>query len=455
MTYLSKIFIIVIVVTLVFTGCQSTDYGDNIDIGAEYPIEMFPIYKDAIVYKYQFVKGVIDITFGTEDDFEKVASYYDLLFEHSKYDVTAKKTTTQGYISAGKTNLYKFLLEVDKAVYRKEKKLYSTVVNLRITINNFVLDSSFEATPTPALVDKITPPPTDTIAPTDTPIPSATPYTFSDMEVISTVNMLEDKIFIECLDVVETINDTSKTISLLLKIINYSDDETGYISSLDFTLIDDEGNAYYSDIMDGVFASGVNILPGGYCVDTVSFVVDKDVIASVLAMPDGLGNRISSSYDLEVAPLAPPIDAGAYDEYIADVADISAIPTFIIGQEYTLDNELTIKLSDAKYFNNHTTVNQENLMYTFNIEFTNISSNVIIPAEMRDFVLYDIKHNIYIKPTIDLTPFDELLFNPVQNGLSKNYNISFEIFEEIEENYLCLLLYSKNQQNNLIIYKIR
>ena len=94
-------------------------------------------------------------------------------------------------------------------------------------------------------------------------------------------------------------------------------------------------------------------------------------------------------------------------------------------------------------------------MYTFSLEFENVSSDVIIPVELRDFVLYDTKHNIMIKTTMDITPYNELTFNPVQNGLSENYNISFEVFEQVSENYLCLLLTTSDGQSNPIIYKIR
>ena len=457
MTYIKRIFSLILLVFFVFTGCQSTKYSEQIDIGAEYPVEMFPIYKNATVYKYEFDEGIIDLTFGTEDSYEKVSNYYDLLFEHSKYDVTVKKMTSLGYTSAGKTNHYKYLMEVNKPEFVKEKKLYSTIVSLRITINDFAIDnSSFKATPTPQVVDRTTPAPTNTIAPTDTPEPTTVPNTFIAMEVISAIDMQDEQISVECLDVLEKEkNEEQTTISILLKIINYGDEETGFVSANDFALIDNVGKEYHSEMVDGVFGGGVNILPGGYCIDYITFAIDDEAVASILSMPDGIGSRLSSSYDLELSPLAPPLNAGIHNGDIRGVADISQIPTFIIGQEYTIDGVLTTKLSDAQYFNNHTTVNQENLMYTFNMEFTNISDTVILPAEIRDFVLYDLKHNIIVKPTQDLTPYSELALNPVQNGLSENYNISFEVFEETSENYLCLLLTSTNQQNNLIIYKIR
>ena len=91
MTYFKKIFAAALAVILMFSGCQSSKYADSIDIGAEYPLEMFPVYKDAVIYKYSFEEGVIDISFGTDDDYEKVSKYYSLIFEHSKYDVTAEK----------------------------------------------------------------------------------------------------------------------------------------------------------------------------------------------------------------------------------------------------------------------------------------------------------------------------------------------------------------------------
>jgi len=462
MTKLIKSIAIVILSALLLAGCQSSNYKESVEIGAEYPIEMFPIYNNAIVYGYEFNNGVIDITFGSEDDYEKVSKYYELLFEHSKYDVTAQKLTTQSYISSGKTNHYKYLLDVNKSVSRQEKKYYNTIISLRITINDFTIkdepniEYNLESTPTPEPVERNTPAPTNTVAPTDTPKPTEEPNGYFDMEVISTVDLVDEGIFIECLGVSEINKDSDqKTVSVLVKIINYGEEETGYISTADFVLIDDLGNAFYSNILDGVFSSGVNILPGGYCIDYVSFVVEDDTIPSVIAMPEGIGNRVNGSYDLELAPLSPPMDANNFDEYIQDIADISHIPTFIIGQEYIVDDVLKIKLNDALYFTNHTTINQENLMYTFSIEFENISSEVIIPVELRDFVLYDIKHNIMIKATMDLTPYNELAFNPVQNGLSENYNISFEIFEETSENYLCLLLSGPNRQDNPIIYKIR
>ena len=455
MSYLKKIFAIIIIGALVLTGCSSSNYKDEVEIGAEFPMEMFPIYKDATVYKYEFDKGIIDISFGTEDSYDKVSQYYDLLFEHSKYDVTAEKMTNQRYVTAGKTNLYKYLLEVNKSVFRKEKKLYNTIVNLRVTINDFVVDNTFDITPTPEPVIKFTPAPTNTLAPTDTPKPTNTPRIFDD-EVISTADVVEDKIFIECLGVEEYIKgDGQKILSIKLKMINYGQEETGYISISDFVLIDEDGISYHSDMVDGLFASGVNILPGGYCIDSIRFAISEDAIYSVLAMPEGLGDRVTNSYDLELAPLMPPMDAGAYDEAINEVYDISHIPTFIIGQEYVIDNTLTTKLNGAEYFNNHTTTNADNLMYTFSMEFSNISETVIIPVEIRDFVLFDIKHNIMIKPTVDLTPYDELAFNPVQDGLSENYNISFDVFEEVSENHMCLMLISPNQQDNLVIYKIR
>ncbi len=457
MSYIKKIFLLFFIVVLMLSGCQSGRYTQSIDIGAEYPVEMFPVYKDAVIYEYSFENGVIDITFGTSDDYEKVGKYYELLFEHSKYDVTADKMTTESYISSGKTNHYKYLLEVNKAELAKQKKYFNSTVSLRITINGFVTEStSYEATPTPQAVDKVTPAPTNTAAPTDTPQPTEVPDTYLTMEVISSADMTDEFISIECLDVSEkTKNEQQKTVSVLLKVINYGQSETGYIMQEDFTLIDAEGTEHYSDMADGLFASGVNILPGGYCVEYVRFVVDNDVVSSVLAIPDGLGSRLIGSYDLDLAPQNPPADAGAHNSDIIDEADISDIPAFIIGQEYTFDGMLTIKLNDAQYFENHTTVNPDNLMYTFSVEFDNISDNVIIPAEIKDFVLYDIKHNIMVKPTEDLTPYDELAFNPVQSGLSENYNISFEIFEETSENYLCLLVSDTNQQNNPVIYKIR
>ena len=212
---------------------------------------------------------------------------------------------------------------------------------------------------------------------------------------------------------------------------------------------------YHSDMADGLFASGVNILPGGSCVDYISFAVNNEVIPGILSIHGGIGSRASSSYDLELAPLDPPKDAGKYNSKIAEEADISAIPTFVIGQEYTFDDSLTIRLSNAQYFTNHTTVNQDNLMYTFTLEFSNITDNVIIPSELRNFVMYDIKHNIMIKPTEDLTPYNELAVNAIQSGMSESYNISFEVFEETTENYLCLLISGTNQQSNPIIYKIR
>lgn len=459
MNSLKKILAVTLLLVFALAGCQSAAYNQSVEIGAEYPVEMFPIYTDAIVYMYEFDEGVIDITFGTDDTYEKVSKYYDLLFEHSKYDVTAQKMTNQSYISSGKTNHYKYLMEVNKAIFRKEKRLYNTIVNVRISINGFVVDNvnlPMETTPTPQQVEKITPAPTNTIAPTTTPAPTEEPNTYFNMEVISTVDMADEQIFIECLDVTQSAKDDSqKTISVLLKMINYSKEETGYITTSDFSLIDENGIAYHSDMVDGIFASGVNILPGGYCIDYISFVVGSDVIVSVLAMPEGLGSRLTGSYDLELAPLAPPMNAGLYDGAVGGIADISHIPTFIIGQEYTIDESLTTKLINAQYFTNHSSINQENLMYTFNMEFINISSTVIIPTEIRDFVLYDIKHNIMVKPTVDLTPYDELAFNPVQNGLSENYHISFEVFEETSENYLCLALLRVNQQDNAIIYKIR
>lgn len=460
MTKLKKVFAVLIISVLFLTGCQSSEYTKNAETGAEYPIEMFPIYKDAVVYNYEFNDGIIDITFGSEEEYEKVSTYYELLFEHSKYDVTAQKLTTQSYISSGKTNHYKYLLEINQSGTREQKKYYNTIVNLRITINDFVVKDSIvtefqsESTPTPQPVEKNTPAPTNTVAPTDTPKPTEQPSTYLDMEVISTVDLLEDRIFIECLDVNEVNKDNNqKTVSVLLKIINYGEEETGYITTADFALIDGEGNTYHSNILDGVFSSGVNILPGGYCVDYINFEIDKNTIPSVVAMPEGIGNRVNGSYDIELAPLSPPMDVNKYDESIADIADTSHIPTFIIGQEYTVDDVLKVKLNDAVYFDNHTTISTENLMYTFSLGFENISSEVIIPVELRDFVLYDIKHNIMVKATMDLTPYNELAFNPVQNGLSENYNISFEMFEQTGENYLCLLLSSN--EDNPIIYKIR
>lgn len=462
MTKLARIIIIAILSVLMLTGCQSSKYNENIDVGAEYPIEMFPVYKDAVVYSYEFNNGVIDITFGSKDEYKKISKYYELLFEHSKYDVTAEKLTTQSYISAGKTNHYKYLLEINKTSNRQQKKYYNTIVNLRITINDFVVNDevtpeySLESTPTPQPVERTTPGPTNTVAPTDTPKPTEQPSANFDMEVISTVDLKDESIFIECLGVNETNREGGqKTVSVLLKIINYGLEETGFITTGDFALIDDLGNASYSNVLDGVFSSGVNILPGGYCIDYISFNVDDNIIANVIAMPEGIGSRVNGSYDIDLAPLSPPIDANQYDDYIGGIADISHIPTFIIGQECIVDNVLKIKLNDALYFTNHTTTNQENLMYTFSLDFENISSGVIIPVELRDFVMYDIQHNIMIRTTMDLTPYDELTFNPVQNGLSENYNISFEIFEQTSENYLCLLLLSPSGQDNPIIYKIR
>lgn len=462
MAKLKKALAILILSVVLLTGCQSSQYNENIDIGAQYPTEMFPVYNGAVVYSYKFDNGIIDITFGSEDEYKKVSKYYELLFEHSKYDVTAQKLTTQSYISAGKTNNYKYLLEVNKVNGRQEKKYYNTVVNLRITINDFVIkedptiEYQSESTPTPQPVEKTTPGPTNTVAPTDTPKPTEQPDMYDNIDVISTVDLIEDSIFIECLGVNEIDKDSDKkVISVLLKIINYGEQETGYITTADFALIDDEGNTYHSNILDGVFSSGVNILPGGYCVDYVSFEAEADTIPKVVAMLEGVGNRVNGSYDIELAPISPPIDANKYDDYILDVADISHIPTFIIGQEYIVDDILKIKLNDALYFSNHTTTSTENLMYTFSLEFENVSSEVIIPVELRDFVLYDIKHNIMIQTTMDLTPYNELTFNPVQNGLSENYNISFEIFEQTNENYLCLLLTSPNGQDSPIIYKIR
>ena len=454
MTFLKKALPIIILFMFILTGCQN-NYESSADIGAEYPVEMFPIYKDGLVYKYEFKNGTIDLTFGTSEDYEKVGKYYQMLFEHSKYDVTAEKMTNQEYISSGKTNNYKYLLEVKKPVFRKEKNLYNTIVNLRININDFVATNS-GSTPTPTPVEKITPPPTEAPVATDTPEPTETPYVYLDKEVISTADILDEQIFIECIDIEEETKDNGqKTVSVQLKMINYGQSETGYITMADFVLIDDLGTSYHSDMTDSIFSSGVNIMPGGYCVDYIRFTVAENVIPGVLAMPEGLGSRLNNSYDIELYPLTPPTDAGIHDKDIADIADISDVPTFIIGQEYTIDEILKVKLNNAEYFINHTSSNPEKLMYTFNMGFENISANVIIPTELREFVMYDISHNIFIKPTVDLTPYNELAFNPVQNGLIENYHISFMVTEEISENYLCLMLLDKNQQNNPIIYKIR
>ncbi|MEX1376841.1 MAG: hypothetical protein AB1Z23_05105 [Eubacteriales bacterium] len=450
-----KIFAVLIIAAMVLSGCSTND-KNNADVGAEYPKELFPIYHDATVYSYKFDKGIIDISFGTDEDYEKVGKYYSLLFEHSKYEVTAEKLTNMRFVSSGKTNLYKYLLEVNKAESRKDKKVNNTIINLRIVINDFVLDSGYSATPTPEPVDKITAAPTSTLAPTDSPKPQSTHNAYSDFDVISTIDMQEESIFIECLDVSE--NDKGnglKNVSVKLKIVNYGEEQTGYISVDDFVLVDSLGNFYHSDMSGGIFSRGVNILPGGYCVDDIDFVVESSLIYSVLAIPEGLGSRITNSYDMELAPLSPPDNPGSYDEAIAEVYDISSVPTFIIGQEYIIDNMLKIRLNDARYFTNNTTVNLKNLMYTFSMEFTNISDDVIIPVELREFVLFDIKHNIMIKTTSDLTPYDELAFNSIQSGLSEDFNISFEVFEEVGENYLCLLLVNPSNQDEKIIFKIR
>jgi len=458
MTYPKKIFVFLCLSVLALSGCSEWKSEESVAVGAEYPAEMFPVYSGAQVYEYSFNEGIIDISFGTDDDYEKVSRYYDTLFEHSKYDVTANKLTTQSYISSGKTNHYKYLLEVKKAIFRQEKKKYNTIVSLRISINGFTSDSEIngDATPTPQAVLKTTPPPTGTPVVTDTPAPTAEPETFLDMEAISTVDMADEQIFIECLSLEESLReDGQKDILVLLKIVNYGEQETGYISVSDFVLIDSNGEAHYSAMNDGIFAAGVNVLPGGYCADYIRFTTDETTQAAVLAMPEGLGSRTGSSYDFDIAPVRFSDNSGAYDSMISEPADISGIPTYIIGQEYTLDDALKLKLSSAQYFDNHTTINQENLMYTFSMEFTNISDGVIIPAEIRSFALYDLEHNIIIKPTLELTPYDELGFSPVQAGTAENYHLSFEIFEKSGENYLCLLLTSANPQDSPIIYKIR
>ena len=387
---------------------------------------------------------------------ELLTSAFIRMMAMTRWANTTEKLTNKRFVSSGKTNLYRYLLEVNKAESREEKKKGSTIVNLRIVINDFVIDSGYSATPTPERVDKITAAPTSTLSPTDTPKPEITANAYSDFEVISTIDMLEEAVFIECLDVAEKDKGNGqKIVSIKLKIVNYGTEQTGYISVDDFALVDNLGNFYHSDMSGGIFANGVNILPGGYCVDDIDFNVDGSLIYSVLAIPEGLGSRMTSSYDLELAPLSPPLDPGAHDEAIADVYDISHIPTFIIGQEHTIDNALKIRLNDAQYFTNNTTNNLENLMYTFSMEFTNTSDDVIIPVEQREFVLFDIKHNIMIKATSELTPYDELALNPIHSGLSENYNISFEVFEEVGENYLCLLLINPSSQEDKIIFKIR
>lgn len=450
-----KLFLIFIILCLVLAGCRGINYDKNIQAEDEYPAELFPIYNDAVVYNYEFENGIIDVTFGSQDEYEDVYSYYDMLLNHHSYDITMDKKTTQKYISAGKIDGYTFLLEAEKAIYRKEKKYYNTVVKIRIEIDDFYAENLFVITPTPQALDKPTPEPTsaNTEAPQATSAP--TPYTYADKDVIATIDMQEEEIFIECLGVDEQINKEVKEVAILLKVLNYGQKETGYISHLDFEVLDIEGNAYYCDMLEGIFAGGTSLLPGGYCVDYISFKVPADAVINKLSMPDSIGSRTSKAYTMELAPISPPADAGKYDVYIAKEYDIGTIPTFIIGQQYLFDKVLQVKLNDARYFINHTSENQDNLMYTYTLEFTNTSTNVIIPVEMRDFVLFDTKHNIYVKPTIALTPYDELAFKPVQSGVSKVYNLSFEIFEDTNESNLCLLLYSANLQSNRVIYKIR
>ncbi len=95
--------------------------------------------------------------------------------------------------------------------------------------------------------------------------------------------------------------------------------------------------------------------------------------------------------------------SGDYYDMIKGSVDKRVLPTFTTGQEHTFDDSLSVVLNNAEYFSTDEEVFDK---YTYELTFTNITDNVIIPVESRGFALYDVYHNIIVKPTENLTPYE-------------------------------------------------
>ncbi len=452
--YKKRIIVILLAVLAIsFTACTSTDYTENIALGKEYPIELFPIIDGSNVYEYTYSNGIIDIKFGSDKEFEDVKDYYELVFAHNDYHNTIDKLTNKRYIIAGSSKDYSYLLEVSDAKSTEEKKHYKSIVSIRVVLNDIV-DVSIDITPTPQVIVTNEPTPVVTPEPTATPEILVTPeptesYLLTDSDFTNSVDLKESRVFIQASKAENKLEGEEKEILIQLEIINYSDHETGFIDISQFTLVDSYGIEYYPDNTNSILDTGVNVLAKGHAVALLKFYAHIESTEVSLVADHGIGNIPVEDLTIDLYGTPNVLFSGDYYDMIKGSIDKRVLPTFTTGQEHTFDDALSVALNNAEYFSTDGDAFDK---YTYELTFTNITDNVIIPVELRDFALYDVYHNIIVKPTENLTPYDELGFNPVQSGVSKVYNISFEIFEEVGDEYLNLLVYSLDGDDNDILF---
>ncbi len=145
---MKKLIMIVALVMVIacFAGCVPAQYKEGVDVSKDYPDDNLPIYNEAIVFEYEIDDDdFIELSYGSEDDVNDVADYYNELFDENEdaFIIREIKTDDDSYYAEGIIidDVVKFEIEVEEPRGKYEEKLFVSETKIVIEpIDKEVID---------------------------------------------------------------------------------------------------------------------------------------------------------------------------------------------------------------------------------------------------------------------------------------------------------------------------
>ncbi|MBN2878444.1 MAG: hypothetical protein JXN65_02330 [Clostridia bacterium] len=139
----SKKFLIAVMICLLalFTGCSAIsslidplpeEYVDGVRVARDYPDDSLPIYDDAIVYAYEEDDGTIELSYGTEDDVDDVADFYEDIFDSGDLKVDESEDEKDSYYAKGTGDGFVFEINVEEASGKYEERAFAATATVEI-----------------------------------------------------------------------------------------------------------------------------------------------------------------------------------------------------------------------------------------------------------------------------------------------------------------------------------
>ncbi|NLG38099.1 MAG: hypothetical protein GX549_08765 [Clostridiales bacterium] len=260
--------------TVCIAGCTPSIYTKGVGVGRDYPDDVLPVYKDAVVFEYESDDDEeFELSAGTQARFSKVVGFYEDFFEDEGIVPTVEEDDEE-YCAEGVYKGYSFELTVGEPRGQWEEKLYKTVIEIVIEISG---EPEVTATPEP----------------TTEPTAEPTPETTQAVDLTGVINLLiRSTWFLQ-----STTVDGQQTSAMPVSLEFYTD-KTGY-ATYNYQTTSPE-NAHFSW---DVTASAILI----YWTGGVSQAVDYTVSEGTLEISYSLDN---SQYVEVYSWDAPAIAAG-------------------------------------------------------------------------------------------------------------------------------------------------